>query len=148
MTTPLKKTTVKLADADATLDWGAALSAQLGGELVFLRGELGVGKTTLARGILRGLGHTGPVKSPTYTLLEPYALGNREIFHFDFYRIVDPEELEFIGVDDLMGSSALKLIEWPERAGDRLPDPDVDISLQEIDGGRLLEMVDHRSLRP
>ncbi|MCY3818547.1 MAG: tRNA (adenosine(37)-N6)-threonylcarbamoyltransferase complex ATPase subunit type 1 TsaE [Gammaproteobacteria bacterium] len=144
----MKTTTVKLPDADATLDWGTALSAQLGDELVFLRGELGVGKTTLARGILRGLGHTGPVKSPTYTLLEPYALGDREIFHFDFYRIVDPEELEFIGVDDLMGSSALKLIEWPERAGDRLPDPDVDISLHEIDGGRLLEMVDHRSLRP
>ena len=144
----MKTTTITLPDADATLDWGAALGTELGNELVFLRGRLGVGKTTLARGILRGLGHTGPVKSPTYTLLEPYALGDREVFHFDFYRIVDPQELEFIGIDDLMGSAALKLIEWPERAMDRLPNPDLDISLQEISGGRLLEMVDHRSCGP
>lgn len=137
-----------MPDAAATLDWGAALSAELVGELIFLRGQLGVGKTTLARGILRGLGHAGPVKSPTYTLLEPYELGEREVLHFDFYRINDPEELAFIGIDDLMGSSALKLVEWPERARDRLPNPDLDISLHEIDGGRLLEMVDHRSLRP
>lgn len=137
-----------MPDAAATLDWGAALAAGLGGELIFLRGQLGVGKTTLARGILRGLGHAGPVKSPTYTLLEPYELGEREVLHFDFYRINDPEELAFIGIDDLMGSSALKLVEWPERAKGRLPNPDLDISLQEIDGGRLLEMVDHRSSGP
>ena len=137
-----------MPDAAATLDWGAALGASVTGELIFLRGPLGVGKTTLARGILRGLGHTGPVKSPTYTLLEPYELGEREVLHFDFYRINDPEELAFIGIDDLMGSSALKLVEWPERARDRLPNPDLDISLHEIDGGRLLEMVDHRFLRP
>lgn len=142
----MKKTTVRLPDADATLDWGATLGPELGNALVFLRGGLGVGKTTLARGILRGLGHTGPVKSPTYTLLEPYELHECEVLHFDFYRIEDPEELAFIGIDDLMGSSALKLIEWPERAGGRLPDPDLDISLHEIDGGRLLEMVDHRSV--
>ncbi len=144
----MKTTTVELPDAGATLDWGAALGIELGNELVYLRGELGAGKTTLARGILRGLGHAGPVKSPTYTLLEPYDLGHREILHFDFYRIVDPEELEFIGIDDLMGSAALKLIEWPERARDRLPAPDLDIWLHEIGGGRLLEMVDHRSSGP
>lgn len=137
-----------MPDATATLDWGAALGAGLGSELIFLRGQLGVGKTTLARGILRGLGHVGPVKSPTYTLLEPYELGKREVLHFDFYRIDDPEELAFIGIDDLMGSSALKLVEWPERARDRLPNPDLDISLHEIDGGRLLEMVDRRSSGP
>ena len=137
-----------MPDAAATLDWGAALGAGLTSELVFLRGRLGVGKTTLARGILRGLGHAGPVKSPTYTLLEPYELGEREVLHFDFYRINDPEELTFIGIDDLMGSSALKLVEWPEQARDRLPNPDLDISLHEIDGGRLLEVVDHRSSRP
>ena len=137
-----------MPDAAATLDWGATLGAGLRSELIFLRGRLGAGKTTLARGILRGLGHTGPVKSPTYTLLEPYEFGKREVLHFDFYRINDPEELAFIGIDDLMGSSALKLVEWPEHARDRLPNPDLDISLHEIDGGRLLEMVDHRSLRP
>ena len=145
---PPKKTAIELRDAAATLDWGAALSSSLGNELVFLRGQLGVGKTTLARGILRGLGHTGPVKSPTYTLLEPYTLGSREILHFDFYRIEDPEELSFIGIDDLMGSAALKLVEWPEHATDRLPAPDVDISLHETSGGRLLELVDHRSFGP
>ena len=144
----MKTTTIELPDADAAMDWGAALGTGLGNELVFLRGELGAGKTTLARGILRGLGHTGPVKSPTYTLLEPYMLGEREVLHFDFYRIEDPEELAFIGIDDLMGSAALKLVEWPERARDRLPDPDLDISLHEISGGRLLEMVDHRSCGP
>ena len=143
-----KKTAIKLRDAAATLGWGAALSSGLGNELVFLRGQLGVGKTTLARGILRGLGHAGPVKSPTYTLLEPYTLGEREVLHFDFYRIEDPEELAFIGIDDLMGSAALKLVEWPEHATDRLPAPDLDISLHEISGGRLLEMVDHRSFGP
>ena len=140
----MKKTTVKLPDAAATLDWGTALGTELGNALVFLRGELGAGKTTLARGILRGLGHTGPVKSPTYTLLEPYTLGAREVLHFDFYRIVDPQELAYIGIDDLMASAALKLVEWPERASDRLPQPDLDISLHETSGGRLLEMVDHR----
>ena len=144
----MKTTTITLPDVDATLDWGADFGTKLQTELVFLRGELGVGKTTLARGILRGLGHTGPVKSPTYTLLEPYALGDREVFHFDFYRIVDPAELEFIGVDDLMGSAALKLVEWPEHAGRRLPNPDIDISLHETSGGRLLEMVDHRFSEP
>ena len=144
----MKTTTIELPDAEAALDWGTALGTELGNELVFLRGELGAGKTTLARGILRGLGHTGPVKSPTYTLLEPYTLGEREVLHFDFYRIEDPEELAFIGIDDLMGSAALKLVEWPERARHLLPHPDLDISLHEISGGRLLEMVDHRSSGP
>ncbi len=96
--------------------------------LVFLTGELGAGKTTLTRGILRGLGHLGPVKSPTYTLLEPYAAQplapDMPVYHFDFYRIGDPAELDYIGIDEILDGPGLVLIEWPQRAGDRLPTPD------------------------
>ena len=135
---------VELRDAEETVRWGASLAERLRGELVFLRGELGAGKTTLVRGILRGFGHQGAVKSPTYTLLEPYELGDRRIYHFDFYRIEDPEELSFIGIDELLADTALKLVEWPERAGDRLPAPDVELALTITDEGRLLELLDRR----
>lgn len=131
------------AEAD-TLRWGAEFAAGLTTELIFLRGALGAGKTTLARGILRGLGHVGVVKSPTYTLLEPYEFGCRRVYHFDFYRIDDPAELSFIGIDELLADAALKLVEWPERGGDRLPKPDVDIALALADEGRLLDVVDRR----
>jgi tRNA threonylcarbamoyladenosine biosynthesis protein TsaE len=99
--------------------------------LVYLHGELGAGKTTLVRGILRGLGHTGAVKSPTYTLLEPYDA--QALYHFDLYRIADSRELEFIGMDDLLAENVVKVVEWPERGGDRLPRPDVEVYL-EVDG--------------
>ena len=135
---------LELRDEAHTLRWGAAFAAGLDRELVFLRGELGAGKTTLVRGILRGLGHRGAVKSPTYTLLEPYAFGDRHIYHFDFYRIENPEELSFIGIDELLSDAALKLVEWPERAGARLPVPDVELVLTIAGEGRLLELVDRR----
>ncbi len=135
------------SEAD-TLRWGAEFAAGLTTELVFLRGQLGAGKTTLARGLLRGFGHVGVVKSPTYTLLEPYEFRGRRVYHFDFYRIEDPAELSFIGIDELLADAALKLVEWPERGGDRLPKPDVDIVLALGDEGRLLEVVDHRSAAP
>ena len=135
---------LELRDEAETLGWGASLADQLGGELVFLRGELGAGKTTLVRGILRGFGHQGAVKSPTYTLLEPYELEGRRIYHFDFYRIEDPEELSFIGIDELLADAALKLVEWPERGGGRLPAPDLELVLTITGEGRLLELVDHR----
>ena len=135
---------IELRDAEETVRWGASFAERLGGELVFLRGELGAGKTTLVRGILRGFGHQGAVKSPTYTLLEPYELEDRRIYHFDFYRIEDPEELSFIGIDELLADAALKLVEWPERAGDRLPAPDMELVLTITDEGRRLELVDRR----
>jgi len=135
---------LELRDEAETLRWAASFAARLDGELVFLRGELGAGKTTLVRGILRGLGHLGAVKSPTYTLLEPYEFGDRHIYHFDFYRIEDPEELSFIGIDELLADTALKLVEWPERAGARLPAPDVELALTIAGEGRLLEIVDRR----
>jgi tRNA threonylcarbamoyladenosine biosynthesis protein TsaE len=130
-----------LADTSATLAHGAGLAARLPqGALVFLHGDLGAGKTTLVRGILRGLGHTGSVKSPTYTLLEPYELPTCLVYHFDFYRIVDRQELDFIGLDELVESPALKLVEWPERAGDRLPAPDVVVRMHVEGEGRRIEI--------
>ncbi len=131
---------VFLKDEAATLQYGNELAKRLSGDaLVLLRGDLGAGKTTLVRGILRGLGHTGSVKSPTYTLLEPYELAQQTVYHFDFYRIADSQELEFIGIDELMDADAIKLIEWPEHAAGKLPDPDLEIFLQVEGRGRRLE---------
>jgi len=136
----------QLDDADATEAAGAALARRLGpGMLVLLRGPLGAGKTTLVRGILRQFGYRGSVKSPTYTLLEPYDLPDQQVLHFDLYRIADPAELEFIGFDELLEGPALKLVEWPERAAGRLPAPDLELTLALTDRGRrrLLELEWH-----
>lgn len=126
--------TRQLPDAPATLAFGGELARRLtapegfaGDALVYLRGELGAGKTTLVRGILRGLGFAGPVKSPTYTLLEPYE--EQSVYHFDLYRIADSRELDFIGLDEFLAARAIKLVEWPERGAGRLPPPDLDIQL-------------------
>jgi tRNA threonylcarbamoyladenosine biosynthesis protein TsaE len=138
-----------LADEAATLAAGEALGQRLAQQgaldaLVFLHGDLGAGKTTLVRGLLHGLGHVGSVKSPTYTLLEPYELQSCVVYHFDFYRILDPQELDFIGIDELLEQVALKLIEWPERAEARLPAADLDVHLGVEGEGRRLEIVWHR----
>ena len=139
MTRPV--TVAHLADEDATLAFGASLLPELeGAPLVFLRGRLGAGKTTLVRGILRALGHRGAVKSPTYTLLEPYEVGGRTVYHLDLYRIGDSEELDFIGIDELMDANAIKLVEWPERGAGRLPEPDVEIRLSLEGEGRRVEV--------
>ena len=127
-----------LADEAATLAFGERVADWLRqphniGAVVFLRGQLGAGKTTLVRGILRAFGHRSAVKSPTYTLLEPYEELDPAVLHFDFYRVGDSEELDFIGLDEMLASDALKLIEWPEQADSRLPIPDLDIQL-ELDG--------------
>ncbi|MCZ6710907.1 MAG: tRNA (adenosine(37)-N6)-threonylcarbamoyltransferase complex ATPase subunit type 1 TsaE [Gammaproteobacteria bacterium] len=130
-----------LANAQATVDYGRKLAVGLeAGVLVYLSGDLGAGKTTLVRGILRGLGYSGAVKSPTYTLLEPYDLPTLAVYHFDFYRIGDSRELEFIGIDELMDSDAVKLVEWPERGADRIPVADVQITLQVDNEGRRIEV--------
>lgn len=153
---------VFLEDEDATLALGANLAATgLTSELVFLHGDLGAGKTTLVRGFLRALGHEGAVKSPTYTLLETYearplrshrasggggsdATAGLHVYHFDFYRIVDPRELGYMGIDELMSASAVKLVEWPSRAGDRLPKPDIEVRLKVAGAHRCADVVDHR----
>ena len=135
----------ELADEAATLALGAALGdCGLTSELVCLRGELGAGKTTLVRGFLRAIGHRGAVKSPTYTLLEPYAIGDRRVLHFDFYRIADPRELDYIGIHELLAEPAVKLVEWPERAGDQLPAADMEIRLAIAGRARHAAIIDHR----
>lgn len=127
-----------LPDADATLAFGARLSALNG--LIFLRGELGAGKTTLVRGYLQALGHQGAVKSPTYTLIEPYDIGGRRILHLDIYRLADPEELELMGVRDELGQGHTLLVEWPERAGGYFGQPDIDIELSYQDHARRVRL--------
>ena len=101
--------------------------------LIFLGGELGAGKTTLVRGFLRALGHRGTVKSPTYTLIEPYEVDGRQIYHLDLYRLSDPGELEYLGLREMLAERAVLLIEWPERGAGWLPEADlvIDISLRE-----------------
>jgi tRNA threonylcarbamoyladenosine biosynthesis protein TsaE len=136
-----------VAGEAAMLEYGIAIAKQMRrDELVFLEGELGAGKTTLARGILRGLGFAGHVKSPTYTLVEPYEFDTQRVYHFDFYRIKDPEELEYIGLDDLLGERAIKLVEWPERASGRLPRPDRVVRIRVENDGRVVEQtIDDRA---
>ena len=97
--------------------------------VVYIAGELGAGKTTLIRGMLRGLGVTGTVKSPTYTLVEPYALGELTVYHLDLYRLGEPIELEYLGIRDYFGDAVLFLIEWPERAASALPHADLRIQI-------------------
>lgn len=106
------------------------------GGLVFLNGDLGTGKTTLVRGLLRSLGFKGTVKSPTYALVEPYRIAGRDIYHFDLYRLADPEELEYMGVRDYLSSEALCLIEWPEKAQGFLPEENLKLFIQHDDEAR------------
>lgn len=107
---------------------------------IYLQGDLGAGKTTLVRGFLRGLGYQGKVKSPTYTLVEPYQLEQRRICHFDLYRINDPDELEAIGIRDYFDNETTCLVEWPERAGGVLETADLYLSLQVVESGRSVEL--------
>jgi tRNA threonylcarbamoyladenosine biosynthesis protein TsaE len=111
--------------------------------VIFLYGNLGAGKTTLARGFLQGLGHVGTVKSPTYTIVENYHLKEKDIFHFDFYRVKDMQELEFIGLADYFHAKAICLIEWPENAGALLPPVDLSCYIEPHVIGRNVKFVAH-----
>lgn len=130
-----------LPDEEAQLAFGASLASVCQAPLVLaLEGDLGAGKTTLVRGFMRGLGYKDKVKSPSYTLVEAYELPSKTIFHFDFYRITDPEELDFIGIQEYAASHAILLLEWPEKAGSRLPAVDVVIHLSLNESGRDCEL--------
>ncbi len=125
-----------------------ALGARLaqvcsGAALITLQGELGTGKTTLVRGLLRRLGHPGKVKSPTYTLVEPYEVGKRRIYHFDLYRLGVAEELDDIGLRDYLDAESLCLVEWPERGAARLPASDLHIALDYTAAGRSVALTAH-----
>ena len=121
----------------ATEQLGARLAKTLApGCVLYLHGELGAGKTTLARGLLRGLGHRGAVKSPTYTLVEPYQIGDWRLFHWDLYRLAAPGELEFLGLREQLDGEAVLVIEWPERCQGELPPADVEVTLAYADSGR------------
>ena len=120
-----------MPDRAATEALGAALaSGARAGRVIHLRGDLGAGKTTLVRGLLRALGHAGRVKSPTYTLVEPYELSSLHFYHFDFYRLKNQEEWKQTGFREYFNAQALCAVEWPERAHGLLAPPDLDIELR------------------
>jgi len=119
-----------IENEQAMLEAGRNLAEKLGaGLLVFLIGDLGAGKTTLVRGFLRGLGYAGVVKSPTYNLVESYVINDLNVFHFDLYRLMDAEELEYMGIRDYLNEKSICFIEWPDKGEGLLPSPDVCIEI-------------------
>lgn len=148
MTNPADDTTPRarpqislpLSGEAATLALGAALAAggpeRLAGRVLFLSGELGAGKTTLVRGLLRALGHTGRVKSPTYALLEAYVVSRLDLYHFDFYRFKDREEWVNSGFREHFNPASLCIVEWPEMAEGLLSPPDLHLTLEHAPPGR------------
>ena len=141
--------TLDLADEAATIDFGAAIAKVILPPLtVYLHGDLGAGKTTLVRGLLRGLGYVGRVKSPTYTLVEPYEMLDDQsvplnLYHFDLYRFNDEEEWEAAGFRDHFNVNSVCLIEWPEKAAQVLPEPDIEISFNIKANGRSVRVLAH-----
>ena len=128
---------IKLLTEDETQRFGELISKHIQAPLIiYLKGELGVGKTRLVRAIIQSLGYQGNVKSPTYTLVEPYQIGEFDIQHFDLYRIADPEELEYMGIRDYFGQNSITFIEWPDNGKGWLAEDDILISLDFANIGR------------
>lgn len=128
---------IDLPDEEATLYLGARLGRALAaGVSLWLEGDLGAGKTTLTRGVLRELGFVGRVKSPTYTLVELYELSRFNLYHFDLYRFNDPDEWEDAGFREYFNATSICFVEWPSKAGGRLPQPDLRLRFTFLDAGR------------
>lgn len=137
----MQNITIDLADESQTVRMGQKLAACIKAPMtIYFKGELGAGKTTLVRGILRGFGYQGATKSPTYTLVEPYELVDVTIYHFDLYRLADPEELEFIGIREYQQADSIMLIEWPDKGKGMIPKADLLIELDYNDQGRIMSL--------
>ena len=134
-------TSYLIKDETAMQQLGAQLSSICSNHcILYLEGDLGAGKTTLVRGFLRALGYTEKVKSPTYTLVEHYLLNDRDIYHFDLYRLTDPSELEYIGIRDYFVKKGIFLIEWPEHGKNFLPPADITCKITIIKNERNVEI--------
>ena len=132
---------IEVPDESSMLAVGRSVAQTLKrGDLVFLRGELGAGKTTMARGILNGSGWKNTVTSPTYTLVDFYDIGGKSFYHMDLYRLESTDELEMVGVRDMVNPESICLIEWPERGEEILPEPDMEILIRYRETGREVEI--------